>query len=230
MEEPVSGSGDPNGVLDYPYGLTASPGTAPGEMVLRWKTGSQFNIHWVYLSEADGSRGRYWPQPWTGSGVEEAELIVSGLWNGREYRFSVVGGYVRPDRSASFSYWSPWAYATTSGVATAGPLDFWGPPPPPPGVGFPLGPPINVRVNPVGNGLVNVGWDRVTGAAGYTIIAVNITSPAEARTESVNNPHAVAGQIGNLKAGAQYDIYVGVFDANLDFAVDFSAKERVTVE
>ena len=90
--------------------------------------------------------------------------------------------------------------------------------------------PSNVRVNPVGSGLVNVGWDRAPSAAGYTIIAVNIANPAEAPTKSVNNPDAVAGQIGNLTIGAQYNIYVGSFDANLDFAIDFSEKRRVTVE
>lgn len=93
-----------------------------------------------------------------------------------------------------------------------------------------LGPPTNVRVNPVGSGLVNVGRDRVPGAAGYTIIAVNIANPAEARTKSVNNPDGVAGQIGNLTVGAQYNIYAASFDAALDFALDFSEKKRVTVE
>ena len=90
--------------------------------------------------------------------------------------------------------------------------------------------PTNVRVNPVGSGLVNVGWDRVPDAAGYTIIAVNIANTAEAPTKSVNNPDAVAGQIGNLTVGAQYNIYVASFDANLDFALDFSEKKRITVE
>ena len=89
---------------------------------------------------------------------------------------------------------------------------------------------MNVRVDPVGSGLVNVAWDPVPGAAGYTIIAVNIANPDEAPTKSVNNPDAVAGQIGNLTVGAQYNIYVGSFDANLDFAIDFSEKKRVTVE
>ena len=77
-----------------------------------------------------------------------------------------------------------------------------------------LSAPSNVRVNPVGSGLVIVDWDRVPNAAGYTIIAVNIANPDEARTKSVNNPNAASGQIGNL----------------LDFAIDFSEKKRVTVE
>ena len=93
-----------------------------------------------------------------------------------------------------------------------------------------LMPPSNVRVNPVGSGLVNVGWDGVSGAAGYTIVAVNIADTSEVVTESVNNPNAAAGQIGNLTVGAEYNIYVGSFDANLDFALDFSEKKRVTVE
>ena len=90
--------------------------------------------------------------------------------------------------------------------------------------------PMNVRVNPVGSGLVIVDWDRAPGAAGYTIIAVSIANPAEALTKSVNNPDATAGQIGNLTVGAQYNIYVGSFDAALDFALDFTEKKRVTVE
>ena len=49
-------------------------------------------------------------------------------------------------------------------------------------------------------------------------------------TESINNPNATAGQIGNLTVGAEYNIYVGSFDASLDFAVDFAEKVRVTVE
>lgn len=90
--------------------------------------------------------------------------------------------------------------------------------------------PSNVRVNPVGSGLVNVGWDMVPGAAGYTIVAVNIADPSKVVTDSVNNPNAVAGQIGNLTVGEEYNIYVGSFDANLEFAIDFSEKKRVTVE
>lgn len=90
--------------------------------------------------------------------------------------------------------------------------------------------PTNVRVNPVGSGLVNVGWDKVPGAAGYTIIAVNIADPTEAPTESVNNPDAVAGQIGNLTVDAEYNIYVASFGTDLDFAMDFTEKKRVTVE
>ena len=143
--EPVFGSEDPNGVLEYPFGLTASSGTVWGEVVLRWTPGSQYNIHWIYLSEADGSGGRYWPEPWTGPGVSEAELIVSGLRNGQDYRFSVVGGHVSPhdgSSSSSWSYWSPWAYATPSGTLTPGPFEVWGPPPPPPG---PLGNPSELN-------------------------------------------------------------------------------------
>lgn len=90
--------------------------------------------------------------------------------------------------------------------------------------------PMNIRVNPVGSGLVNVGWDGVSGAAGYTIVAVNTADPTQVMTESVNNPNAVAGQIGNLMVGGVYNIYVGSFDANLDFAVDLSLRKRVTVE
>ena len=90
--------------------------------------------------------------------------------------------------------------------------------------------PSNVRVNPVGSGLVNVGWDPVPNAAGYTIVAVNIADTSEVVTESVNNPDATAGQIGNLTVDAVYNIYVGSFDANLDFALDFAEKKRVTVE
>ena len=90
--------------------------------------------------------------------------------------------------------------------------------------------PSNVRVNPVGSGLVNVAWDGVPDAAGYTIVAVSIADTSEVVTESVNNPDAVAGQIGNLTVGAEYNIYVGSFDAALDFALDFSEKKRITVE
>ena len=90
--------------------------------------------------------------------------------------------------------------------------------------------PTNVRVNPVGSGLVNVGWDMVAGAAGYTIIAVNIADPTEAPTETINNPDAIAGQIGNLTVGEEYNIYVASFGTALDFAMDFSEKKRVTVE
>ena len=93
-----------------------------------------------------------------------------------------------------------------------------------------LAAPTNVRANPVGSGLVIVDWDPASGAAGYTIIAVNIANPAEAPTKSVNNPDAVAGQIGNLTLGEEYNIYVGAFDADLEFAMDFSEKKRVTVE
>ena len=54
---------------------------------------------------------------------------------------------------------------------------------PAPPVEDPLGPPTNVRVNPVGSGLVNVGWDKAPNAAGYTIIAVNIADPCRSSDE-----------------------------------------------
>ena len=142
------------------------------------------------------------------------------------------------DKDISTGGDDPWDFGTSSqypalkyggldvSVQRGGPTQT----PAPPAEDNPLGPPTNVRVNPVGSGLVNVGWDPVDGAAGYTIIAVNIANPAEAPTQSVNNPDATAGQIGNLTVGAQYNIYVGSFDANLDFAIDFSEKKRVTVE
>ena len=90
--------------------------------------------------------------------------------------------------------------------------------------------PTNIRVNPVGSGLVNVGWDPVPGAAGYTIVAVMKSDPSQLRTESVNNPNATAGQIGNLMVGEKYNIYVGAFNADLEFKVDLTSRKEVTIE
>ena len=173
-----------------------------------------------------------------GQGKTTSELQSSTGYSGIYAGWNLDLDNADRDRDISTGGDDPWDFGTSSQypVLKYGGLDVSAQrggqtqTPTPPTEDMPLGPPTNVRVNPVGSGLVNVGWDRVPGAAGYTIIAINIANPAEARTKSVNNPDAVAGQIGNLTVGAQYNIYAASFDAALDFALDFSEKKRVTVE
>ena len=173
-----------------------------------------------------------------GQGKTTSELQSSTGYTGIYAGWNLDLDNADRDRDLSTGGDDPWDFGTSSqypalkygGLDVSAQRGGQTQSPTPPTEDVPLGPPTNVRVNPVGSGLVNVGWDRVPDAAGYTIIAVNIANTAEAPTKSVNNPDAVAGQIGNLTVGAQYNIYVASFDANLDFAVDFTEKKRVTVE
>ena len=215
----------------YATGSVSGDGDDVGGLIGNWFqttiTVSYWDTQTTGQSSSDG-----------GIGKTTAELQSPTGYTGIYAAWDVDLDNADRDRDTSTGGDNPWDFGTSSQYPALqyGGLDVSAQrggetqTPAPPAEDPPLDPPTNVRVNPVGSGLVNVGWDRVPSAAGYTIVAVNITNPAEGRTKSVNNPDAVAGQIGNLTIGEQYNIYVGSFDANLDFALDFSEKKRVTVE
>ena len=88
--------------------------------------------------------------------------------------------------------------------------------------------PVITTTNPVGSGIVLVSWDSVAGAAGYALIASNLTNPSgETRTAAAGRD-ATAGQIQGLTVGDEYLIFVGAFNAQLEF--ELSAFVRVTAE
>ncbi|MCY4414822.1 MAG: fibronectin type III domain-containing protein [Chloroflexi bacterium] len=92
----------------------------------------------------------------------------------------------------------------------------------------PLAAPTNVRVNPVGSGIVLVSWDSAAGATGYTLIAVSLINSEEFGTAVVNNPDSESGSIDGLVLGREYLIFVGSFNADLEYKL--SSYVRVTVE
>ena len=88
--------------------------------------------------------------------------------------------------------------------------------------------PVITTTNPVGSGIVLVSWDSVAGAAGYALIASNLTNPSgETRTAAAGRD-ATAGQIQGLTVGDEYLIFVGAFNTQLEF--ELSAFVRVTAE
>ena len=88
--------------------------------------------------------------------------------------------------------------------------------------------PMIVTTNPVGSGIALVGWDAVAGAAGYSLIATNLSDPSgETRTAAAARD-ATSGQIQGLTVGDEYLIFVGAFNDQLEF--ELSAYVRVTAE
>ncbi len=88
--------------------------------------------------------------------------------------------------------------------------------------------PSNVRTNPVGSGIVLVSWDSVAGAAGYSLIATNLTDPSAPTRTAAADADAVSGQIQNLTTGDEYLIFVGAFNDDLEF--ELSEYVKITAE
>ena len=88
--------------------------------------------------------------------------------------------------------------------------------------------PVIMTTNPVGGGIVIVSWGPVVGAAGYLLIANNLSDPSgETRTAAASRD-AVSGQIEGLTVGDEYLIFVGVFNDQLEY--ELSEHVRVTAE
>lgn len=84
--------------------------------------------------------------------------------------------------------------------------------------------PTITGTNPVGSGIVLVSWDSVTNAAGYTLIAVNLSDrSAPTRTAAADADHT-SGQIQNLKVGDEYLVFVGAFDSDLEYKLSDYVK------
>ena len=88
--------------------------------------------------------------------------------------------------------------------------------------------PMITRTNPVGSGIVLVSWDSVAGATGYSLIATNLTDPSAPTRTAAADADDVSGQIQNLTPGDEYLIFVGVFNADLEF--ELSDFVKITAE
>ena len=139
-----------------PTGLTAAAGD--GSVTLTWDTPSDPTIRdYAYqMNHNDTGSGRFsgWGE-WKYMLISETNTTshtVTGLTNGKEYRFKLVavntGGGSKPAPNAA-----PWYVAATPT-----------PPPPPPDA------PANVQVTPNGNTL-DITWDAVSGATSYELRA-----------------------------------------------------------
>ena len=82
-------------------------------------------------------------------------------------------------------------------------------------------------IDPVGSGLVTVTWTAVPGAAGYTILAINLADSSDYETEPINNPDTTTAQINDLTKDVEYLIFVAAFDADEFELSDFM---KVTAE
>ncbi len=90
--------------------------------------------------------------------------------------------------------------------------------------------PSIVSTNPVGSGLVTVTWTSVDGAAGYTILAINLADSSDYETEPINNPAMTTtqiAQINDLTQGVEYLIFVAAFDAD---GFELSEFVKITAE
>ena len=71
--------------------------------------------------------------------------------------------------------------------------------------------PTNLRINPVGNGIMHVEWDAVAGAAGFYVIAVAPGNATDYGTAVVNNATATEAAIDGLTPGNDYNVVVVAF-------------------
>lgn len=71
--------------------------------------------------------------------------------------------------------------------------------------------PDNLRINPVGNGILHVEWDPVTGAAGFYVIAVAPGDADDYGTAVVNNAAATEAAVDGLTPGQAYNVVVVAF-------------------
>ena len=88
--------------------------------------------------------------------------------------------------------------------------------------------PTNLVTSPAGSGIINVRWDPVAGAAGYTLIATNLSDRSAPTRTAAADADDVSGQIQNLTAEDEYLVFVGVFNDQLEY--ELSEYVRVTAE
>ena len=110
----VSGGASPSGTLDHPTGLTATPGSHAGEVVLRWTPAANATVHWIYLARADGADSRYWDTALAG---DANTATITGLQAGETYRFWVQAGQAQADGTTQRSEWSNAVDAVAGGAS-----------------------------------------------------------------------------------------------------------------
>ena len=78
-------------------------------------------------------------------------------------------------------------------------------------VGWTLTAPTNLLPNPVGSGIVRLGWDAVPGAAGYYAIAVAPGDASDFNTAILNYPPGdkLEVAINQLTQGQEYTVFRG---------------------
>ena len=110
----VSGDASPSGTLDNPTGLTATPGSHAGEVVLRWTPAANATVHWIYLARADGADSRYWDTALAG---DANTATITDLQAGETYRFWVQAGQAQADGTTQRSEWSNAVDAVAGGAS-----------------------------------------------------------------------------------------------------------------
>ena len=87
--------------LGPPSDLTATPGNAPGTIVLRWTPGNDATHHWIAgIKQSDLDAGNTGSLIWTAASGRDTHT-VSGLDSGAEYVFAVAAG-----RGSEWSGWT----------------------------------------------------------------------------------------------------------------------------
>ena len=109
----VSGDASPSGTLDNPTGLTATPGSHAGEVVLRWTPAANAEFYEVYIWKEGDTEGYYWQ----GSlGGDADGLTITNLEVGQTYRFWVRAGQGQSTGNPVLSEWSNVGEAIPAGT------------------------------------------------------------------------------------------------------------------
>ncbi len=170
------GQQQPPGV---PTNFTASTGSNPGVVTLRWTPGANATVHQVDYKEGDNGQWRTWSSQLSGNA---SRVTITGLQAGQKYWFAVKAG-----RGSSGNYvWSAW---TPVARAWAGQVK-------PPGV------PTNFTASAgLTPGVVGLTWSSVPNATVYRVDYKE--DGGQWRTWSSRLSHSFAIFTG-LKPGQKY--------------------------
>ena len=94
-------------VLGNPSQLVVGPAGLHGVVTLNWRPAANANIHWIYLTNADGTESRYWDFELCG----DANAAMIGLRHrDQEYRFRIIAGLRGTDGNIQWSDGSEWSH------------------------------------------------------------------------------------------------------------------------
>ena len=191
-----------------PTGLTATAGD--GSVALAWNepldssiTGYEYQVNHNDTATGNLSGWGSW-QSIASSDADTTSYTVSGLTNGKEYRFKLravnSGGASKPAPQSA-----PWYVAATPA------------PPPPPAA------PSNVQVDPSEDSL-DITWDAVTGAPGYDV---------RAKAKGASQWHSVASNVSDTSytyTTSETMDYIGVRARNANGASAWTDVSRMPAD